>query len=343
MEIGDFTERSIREAVGALHSQIPIDRLSTGSEFFLSTIADLRETLGIPGKDRVQAALVRDKWRMKQRAMDIGLPTEYGMLASEIGGWQQNEVAERRYVLKPRAESGSRGVTVLADWQSVLKHVEGLGDASQFLVEVFNPSPVLHIDGLVVGSDLIFQVSRYVRPCYTTGGRTPLSSFTVDDERLLSRASHFIAKLTAGWPIQDDVFHCELFDSPAGLSLCEVAARPGGAGVPEVFQATKGINLRHAKTLLDFGLDPLEISERGPLAAHGGWTVVYSPWEGPVRVDDSSVAGHVSREVRGPHDPRIENIAGVGVATYAFAANTTSEAQWLIQLYEDGVQVFPLD
>lgn len=340
IEIGDLTDGGIRQAVTAIAASRPIDRMSTVSEFFLTTIAALREELRIPGKTLDYTRRFRDKWLMKQRAQDLSIPCAVGVRASEVDNWPVARRAQHGYVVKPRLESGARGVSVVPGWDQVVDLVADLPDPAGHLVEEFDPSPLLHVDGVVVGSRVVLQVSRYVRPCHSSGGAVPLSSYTVDDAALVARVSEFMDRVIAGWPLYDDTFHCELFDAPGRLSLCEIAARPGGAGVPEVFRATRGIDLRHAKTLLDLGLDPLPLAASTPIAAHGGWTVVYASAAGPARVDDSAVAGHRTREVY-PSGPPVLDIAGVGIATYTFTADHSDQVVRLIDRYEKGVRVTP--
>jgi len=336
--IGDFSESGIRAAVHRIAEESKIDAISTGSEFFLLTVAELRRELGIAGKSPSYTRRVRDKWAMKQRARQLGIAHARGTLMTNLPEWPQDVGACGGYVVKPRAESGSRGVAVIDSWAEVLDTVRQTADADRYIVEEFESSAVLHVDGLSVGGDVEMQVSRYVRPCYVTGGPVPLSSATVDDPELVSRVREFMSRLLEGWPIEDDVFHCEVFDAPGGISLCEIAGRPGGAGVVDVFSATRGINLRHAKTLLDFGMDPGVL--RGPVVApHGGWTVIYAPGPTYVGVDDDALVGHHTREVIGPLDPRVEGIAGVGVATYSFASTTEPEVLARIAQYERDVQI----
>lgn len=335
--VGDFDEDRIRAAVHAAHRERPIDRLSTSSEFFLTTIAALRDELGIPGKGYDYTRRVRDKWLMKMRSRTLGLRCMDGAIATDLSAWASARPADGRLVIKPRWGSGARGVSVAADSEQALAVTARLDKPGDFLVEDFNPAPMLHIDGIVWRSDVLLQVSRYLRPCHVSGGSIPLSSVTSDDRATVERATHFVKQLVAAWPIFDDVFHCEVFDTPEGVTLCEIAARPGGAGVVDVFRGTRGVDLRHAKTLLDLGLEPW--ARWAPTMAHGGWTVFYAPGLDRFEVDDGTVSGHATREVLGLDEPRINDIAGVGVATYSFLADTAQEVLASIDRYERNVIV----
>ncbi|QYF89550.1 acetyl-CoA carboxylase biotin carboxylase subunit family protein [Arthrobacter sp. PAMC25284] len=342
MAIGPFSEEKILRTLDQIEQTRSIDRLSTCSEYFLAVMAQARVVRGIPGNAPAYVARMRDKWQMKQTAQTYGLACLPGFLAtdppSEAPCWGQYD----GYVLKPRAESGAKGVRVVSTWPALLAAITELDDPTSWLVEPYFDATVLHIDAIVSGGDLDLQVSRYCRPCNKTGGAVPLSSVTVSDPLINALSSNFIEQVIRAWGIANDVIHCEAFWDDSELTLCETAGRPGGAGVPEVFRLTRGADIRHAKTLLDFGLDP-GIARSTPAAPHGGWTVIYSPFDGPGKVHDEQLSGHATRRVLGLTDPYVGGLAGVGIATYAFAEGNPKRVLELIQTYEENVRVSPLD
>jgi hypothetical protein len=340
LPIGDFSAQSISAAVAGLVREAPLDRLSTSSEHYLEVVAALRETHGISGHGVEYTARLRDKWLMKENARAQGVLTLAGTRADDLEPWLRSTPNETGYVLKPRDESGSTGVLLLADADAVRRAVAGLPDPSKHMVEVRCSRPIVHVDVAVGPSQVLYQVSQYERPCHVTGRGTPLSSYTVDDAGLLAGASLALNSILDGWRITNDVLHIELFAEPEGLILLELAGRPGAAGVPQVFAHTRGLDLSHAKTLLDFGLDPRALLVP-PIARHAGWTVLYAPTDEPAVVDDRAVTGHATRSVLDPTARRIDGIAGLGVATYSFAADTVAQVRSLIRTYEEQVRVVP--
>ena len=93
------------------------------------------------------------------------------------------------------------------------------------------------------------------------------------------------------WALHDDVFHCEAFLVEGSLVFSQLAGRPGGAGVPEVFDVVHGADLRWTKTLLDLGLDPRSAPSRlGVSHQAAGWTVLY---ETPSATSDDHASGVV--------------------------------------------------
>lgn len=341
MAIGSFTEERIASALATAEAEQPIDRISTCSEYHLVTAANARQARGLPGHTTEYTIALRDKWEMKQRCRRGGIRCLAGEIASEPADPTGIGDISKGLVLKPRTESGAKGVTLCSDWPALRAAIGELDRPEAYLVEPFCSLPMLHIDGIVHGHRTILQVSRYIRPCHVAGGTIPLSSMTVDDPTILRQAADFMNKIIREWSITGDVIHCEAFWDGTEFIFCEIAGRPGGAGVPEVFRLTKGFDLRHAKTLIDVGDDPFaDFAE--PVAAHGGWTVHHSPFEGKVLIDDTAVAGHRTRRISAAPDRYVPGFAGVGVATYSFADDDPHQIAGLISAYEKQVRIMPL-
>lgn len=335
--IGDFTADRIHDAITAVSAGGPIDRLSTTSENYLTTIAGLRETLGIAGPGIEYTERLRDKWVMKQTARTAGLPTLDGALAPDALSWAAVR-AEAPLVLKPRSGSGSQGVRVLASRDALAAAITELTEPSNFLVEPYLDADILHVDVVVHRGSSLIEVSRYLRPCHVSGGTVPLSSATVAPGLLRDAVDEAVALMITAWQIESDVLHIEFFADNEGVTLLEVAGRPGAAGVSEVFRATRGLDLHHAKTLADLGLDPFSAQQES-IAPHGGWSVFYAPTDAPALVDDAGLDAHWTRSVLAPGATRIDGIAGLGVATYSFSGATPDEVLAMIQRYEREVVV----
>lgn len=338
--VSDFDEPSLRHAVAQQAQAEPVHRLSTTSEHFLGLAAQLREDHGIAGNGVSYTTRLRNKWSMKQRALAHGIRTLPGTRADELTPWLDTVTADHGFVLKPLEESGSVGVQLLGDKSELRRAVRGLDEPSRHLVEVRSPHPVLHVDVVVTARDLVMEVSQYERPCHESGRGTPLSSFTVDDAQLRREAEQAVRAIVQAWEIHADVLHIEFFADPAGLVLLELAGRPGAAGVSAVFSHTRGSDLLHAKTRLDFGIDPLRFRST-PIARHGGWTVLYAPTNEPADVDDTAVKGHATRDVLDPGARRVDGVAGLGVATYTFAEDSVAAVRERIRTYEEQVVVSP--
>lgn len=340
----DLSEKELRAAIVSRLDPDSVVGLSTTSELFLEVIAGLREELGIPGHGTEYTKRVRDKWAMKRLAVGGGVDCPQGVLASDSEGVRELLSACGSVVLKPRTQSGSRGVVVMGKhdeynrwWEAHRSHAAG------FIIEEYLPWQMVHFDGWVAEGAMAWQMSRYIRRTHECGGRVPLSSVTVDDEASVERGERFLRHILSLWELESDVFHIEAFNSPEGLILCEVAARPGGAGVSDVFSQTRGFDLRHSKTRLDLGLPLTELSSwRRDRKTQGGWVVFYCPFGECDGIDTRGLNAHYSSDIRQRNEATVRNFAGVGLATFTFVADSSAEVVETIGAYEDGIQALPV-
>ena len=338
--VPQLTTNSMREAIGAAHRSQPLSAISTTSELFLDAVASMRDALGLPGPNARYTSTLRDKWRMKEIARRCGLPHAMGVLGSDVNA--AGELLERygRCIVKPRRLSGSRGVMIIRHRDQLQDWVRQCEDLSSYLVEEFVDGPLLHVDGMVIDGQVTWQLSQYERPTHLAGGRTPLSSFTVDDPIWLERTEEFLGLIVRSWSLNNDVFHCEMFATDRGPIFCELAGRPGGAGVTTVFAATRGIDLRHAKTYLDFG-EHVPQADGAALRNEGGWSVFYALGGRFRGVEDNGLNLHYTREIRARRGDVVggRTFSGVGVATYTFLGDDTQSVRDAIRRYESEVRV----
>lgn len=307
--------------------------ISTTSELFLHVAADLRQALGLPGKSPDYVHRVRDKWAMKQTGRAGGVPITEGYLASDIDVHGLPASLARSF-MKPRSMSGARGAREIHEADDLSRQLEALGsEASGYLVEEFMDHPLFHLDGIVSEGTLDVLLSAYTRPPHTAGGRSPLGSWTQSEGPLTARAHQFMADVVRAWGLEDDVFHCEAFWTGDEFVLCEVAGRPGGAGVSEAYGIVRGTDLRWAKTFLDLGL-PLGMLPSPPLRScpAAGWLVMY---EAPARDPDfAHFTGHLAADIRSRAEVRVRGHSGVGNATFIFGAGESSAVRTLMASYE---------
>lgn len=324
--------RTISHVVGLYADRVI--GLTTTSELFLETVAEVREQFGMAGRSPDYSRAVRDKWLMKQTAMAHGIPAAWGVLASDAHWAAQRRSDQSRYFIKPRRLSGSRGTSEANGPAELARTLDSMRPSpNDFLVEEFVEGTLFHFDGFIVDGSLDFLVSAYLRPTHEAGGPTPLSSCTVDDTRLRERAQEFIAHVVRAFQVTDDVFHCEAFNVDDRFVFCEVAGRPGGAGVSEVFELVRGTDLRWAKTVLDLGLSPARLPRR-LTGAHqsAGWTVLYdTPTHDP---SFRSFDGHVYADIRPVGTARVRGHAGVGAATFVFVGDDEAEVLTQIEACE---------
>ena len=232
-------------------------------------------------------------------------------------------------------------MAVLASWPAVEAWLDTRFTPGTHLCEEFVDAPLCHIDAVVHQGEPVWDVSLYERDTMALRHGLPLSSATTADPGLRAAAGHLLHQVLHAWQMSSGVLHLEAFVTGERLTFCEVAARPGGAGVTEAFRATTGIDLDHAKLLADAGMDPRH-HRRDPLAAHAGWTVHYCGGGKLLTFDDSAVAAHAcfrSVNARVGDTVPASLFSGSGLSTHVFAHDSHTEVSRLLRRAEHDVRI----
>ncbi|WP_158708560.1 ATP-grasp domain-containing protein [Streptomyces sp. NRRL S-244] len=336
-----FDPDGVRALAGAVHALHPVDRVATVSERLLEPAAELRARLGTPGSDQATARKFVDKAVMKRIARRAGIRTAEGHLVHTPEDVTDLFARHGRVVVKPRDGSGSYGVSVLRDARQVERWVREEFSPGTHLCEGFVAGDMCHIDAVVYGGEVIWDVSRYVSDTLAVSRVEPLSSITVADPAVRAAARELLGRVVDAWQVSAGVLHLEAFLDESGFTFCEVAGRPGGAGVREAFLATTGIDLFHAKILTDVGLDP-RAGRVAPVGAYAGWTVHFTVGGMLLDYDDSAVAQDAYyRNVPyriGDVVP-VQPFSGTGASTHVFAHDSHEEVRRLVARAEREVRL----
>ncbi|MET7453956.1 ATP-grasp domain-containing protein [Streptomyces sp. NPDC005574] len=325
----------------AVHAGHPVHRVAALSERLLEPAARLRQLLGTPGERPGEVERFVDKAVMKRIARRHGIRCADGLLAHSPQDVTGLFDRYGKIVLKPRAASGSQGVLVLSSWPDLQRWLAEEFTPGTHLCEEFVDAPMCHIDAVIGAGEPVWNVSLYERDTMALREGRPLSSATVADPAVRAAAGRLLAQVVDAWQVRTGVLHLEAFVTPGGLTFCEVAARPGGAGVTEAFRATNGVDLRHAKLLADAGENPLA-GRREPVAAYAGWTVHYCGGGRLLEYDDSAVAPLAHARcvhARVGDTVPASSFSGTGVSTHVFVHDSHTELTRLLALAEHGVRV----
>ncbi|BAJ31643.1 MULTISPECIES: ATP-grasp domain-containing protein [Kitasatospora] len=336
-----FDLSALDSAADAIHAVHPVDRVSAGSERLLGPVAELRSRYGAAGDDRDFTRSVRDKALMKRVARAAGIRHAPGGVLHEPALARELLARYGAVVLKPRELSGSQGVAVCRDEAALDRWLRERFTPGQQLAEAFVDAPMCHLDAVVHDGSLLWDVSVYRRDTLAFTRGLPLSSLAPDDPVLRAAAGRLVEQVVEAWRIRSGVLHVEAFVEPDGLTLCEVAARPGGGGIVPAFRATRGVDLRHAKVLIDAGDSPWRL-RRDPVGAYAGWTVHYASDGRLAEFDDSAVAAAaVHRAVAGRVGELLpaSDFSGTGLSTHVFAADSAARVDELVTLAESAVRI----
>ncbi|MFB7516252.1 acetyl-CoA carboxylase biotin carboxylase subunit family protein [Streptomyces sp. NPDC056144] len=266
---GDIT--CVEALLGALdRSDTPVSDLVavwTADEFALVAGAALAQLLGLRSCTDVTTALrFRDKYVQKRTVARAGIPVADTALLASLDDLGDPRVAlvGLPAVIKPVAGAGTSH-TYRVDTPEDLRErlgtlLESDPGAGPFLLESFVAGREMHLDGcLFEGRLTAFAASRYLTNNLDIQAGGINGSYMLDprrDEDVYATAEKFALSCLEALGLTDGVFHMEVFAGDDGLWFSECAARAGGGGIIEVFQAKFGLNLveEHAKAAA--GLPP---------------------------------------------------------------------------------------
>ncbi|WP_371680628.1 ATP-grasp domain-containing protein [Streptomyces sp. NBC_01276] len=228
--------------------------------------ARLRERFGLPGAWYGDVLPFRDKALMKTRAQAAGI---------EVAAWLQPRTAEEArtfaaaegfpVVFKERQGFNAIGLRILQDeasFEECLTEVYGAGERDDVLLEDYVPGRMCHVDGLVAdGRVAMAWPSQYQYDLSSFASDAgPRIDLTLDADdpitpRLLELSEQVLAALAPeGSRLRDFAFHMEVFHTPDDrLVLCEIACRPGGAKIREVFGTLFDVHLGEYAVRADAG------------------------------------------------------------------------------------------
>lgn len=244
----------------------------TLTEAAIVPVAALRENLALPGQSMSEALRFTNKYLMKRCLSSVGIPVAPFQLVMPTVTAMRDIAIPPPLLLKPVSGAGSVGVRQVpdqAEWDAWSGQNAGRG---VFLAErLVEMSSELHADGVVVDGEVLFCcVSQYTRPLFEACGSMVGSYVLPGTDPLAIQASDLHRNVVAALGLRSGVTHMELFDTPGGLLVSEIASRPGGAGIgPAVARAT-GVDLVRAALALQLGA-PVSLPRAAQRRSLVGW------------------------------------------------------------------------
>ncbi|MFE2531608.1 acetyl-CoA carboxylase biotin carboxylase subunit family protein [Streptomyces sp. NPDC059371] len=269
----------VLNALPEIQAGPPVDRIAAVTERLLVPAAAFREALAVPGLDVARTTLFRHKVLMKRHVDADGVRTpEFTEITAPADAAPLLE-KHGTIILKPVDSWAAQGVHKVTD-RAGLRLLErtGLGHPGPYQAEEFIEGTPCHIDSVVQsGRPVAAMASHYLDllPALAPGDQR--RSVAIDagpaQEALLAFNRHVLATM----PWFSGVTHLEVFLQPDGTPVfCEIAARPGGAGVIPSFRHRHGVDLRLAALLGQLGLPLPRPRQHQPAHRRAtGWLVSY--------------------------------------------------------------------
>ena len=227
-----------------------IDAVIALDDYDVEKAAYVRETFRIPGMGQTTQRYFRDKLAMRQMAKDCGIdaPEFTSIFNDEIVNEFADKV-EAPWVLKPRSEASATGIIKIKNKDELWEAINNLGEQRHlFLLESFKPGDVFHVDSLVYKREIVFcSASQYLStPMEVShdGGvfRTKTLGRYSEEFKALEEANTTVLK---SFGLVNGATHTEFIRSKENGKwyFLETSSRVGGAHIPDLVEASSGINL----------------------------------------------------------------------------------------------------
>ncbi len=312
----DFTnlEKGVQQ-VRAYAREYPLQAIVPVDDEPVLLAAKASQALGLPHNTPESVEATRNKYRLRTRLANSGLPSpRFTLVSVDDDPARAAEMAAYPCVLKPLALAAGRGVIRADDAKAftaafrriarILKQPDA-GGADQILVEEYIPGAEVAVEGLLQGGRLnvlaLFDKPDplegpfFEETIYTTPSRLP-----ADEQRGIIATT---AKALAVLGLRDGPVHAELRINDRGHWLVEAAARSIGGLCARILRFGAGVGLEELILRHALGL-PIESMEREKRAA--GVMMIPTPEAG------------ILREVKGLEEAR--SVPGVDDVTITIPA-----------------------
>jgi biotin carboxylase len=197
---------------------------------------------------------------MRMQARTLGIPVpEFSAVFNdqEVADWAGR--VPPPWVLKPRSSAAAIGIKKIEDRESLWRALDAAGDdRSGCVLERFVPGDVYHVDSIVWGGKVVFEIAfKYGRPPMEVShqGGIFITRRLPDDSGEGRAALAMNRTLQEGLGLRRGVSHTEFIRAGGageagraggtedGFVFLETSARVGGAFIVDTIEAATGINL----------------------------------------------------------------------------------------------------
>ncbi|MEU9379805.1 ATP-grasp domain-containing protein [Streptomyces sp. NPDC048279] len=294
---------SLPELVGDLE----FDWVVATQERLLLPAARLRETMGVGGMGTEQTLLLRDKVAMKRHFSSHGIRVPEFMEISEPV--QAAELLDKfgHIAVKPVLGSSSLDVHIVRNQNELMRlQQQGLAGPDRYEAEEFIAGRQFHIDSVVNnGVPVAVSVSQYLDSHETFPLNGQVRSHTLDDGPDLEVLLDFNRAVLACISWFSGATHLEAFLDDRGRAVfCELAGRPGGAGIDTTFRYRHGVSLLFASILPQIGRAVPDGGNKASMDQPAtGWSMIYPPRLGRFRGFDVIPQAEWLLQLTAPYRP----------------------------------------
>ena len=239
-------------------------------EVAMNALGLINEALGLPGLNPAAVARATNKAKMRRAFEAAGAPSPRSFgVATEKEAEAVVELLQWPIIIKPSRNSGSRGVTFLADqsdrpaFLAAFSRAVGCSRDHDAVIEEFVEGPEFSVEILVWDQNVHVLAVTDKRttgaPFFVETGHSQPSLFRCADLQAVTDAAiRGVKALGIDW----SAAHAEVRLSPRGPVLMEIGARLGGDFITtELVPLSTGIDMVAASVHLALGTRP-NVNER---------------------------------------------------------------------------------
>lgn len=247
--LGDFT--AVRRKFARLLETVNPVGIIGASERAVQPAGFVRSYFGLEGPGFEECTRLTDKYLMKRVWRRAGLPVAD---FQAVRGLEQFRacLAERELplIVKPSRGTGAVDITVVAteeDRSAVLKHPPSYVTSEDYYTLVENQLDVIaeyHYDAVVSEGSIRYDlVGRYFAPPMKWREPGLRGSYTVGlEDSAYSSVKALAVDAVTALAVTDGIIHCEVFETPDGFVVSEIAGRPGGGSCSSLMKHQLGVN-----------------------------------------------------------------------------------------------------
>jgi biotin carboxylase len=261
-----FNETQVRNAISYIARDIKFDRIVPMGDWEMEVASFLREHFRSPGMGETTMRYFRDKLAMRMKAQEDGVNVP---AFTPLFNWREiHEYIDRvpaPWIVKPRQEAASLGITKINSREELWPVVDKLGDKmSLTLLEKFTAGDVYHVDSVVQEREVKFaSCSKYGTPMLELNQKGGLfTTRTIkrgsEDEVALQEINRQVIKSLG---LVRGVTHIEYIKSKEDgkFYFLEAGARVGAARIPDVIWHARGICLWHEWARIEIAQGPAQM------------------------------------------------------------------------------------
>ncbi|AMD86603.1 hypothetical protein AXF14_02075 [Actinomyces radicidentis] len=245
----DFT--AVRAEFARLLETIDFVGVIGGSERAVQPAGFVRSYFGLEGPGFEECARLTDKYLMKRSWLAADLPVADFMAVRGVDNF--GEIVSSRslpMIIKPSRGTGAVQITAVTteeEREAVLANPPAYVTNDDYYALVEKKLEVIaeyHVDAVVSRGGICYDmVGRYFAPPMNWREPGLRGSHTVNPEDPAFEPVRTLgARAVAALGVTDGVTHCEVFETPDGFVLGEIAGRPGGGSVSSLMKHQLGVN-----------------------------------------------------------------------------------------------------